>query len=84
LKAVGHRVKIVSPQYVKSFVRRQKNDANESEAISTAARQPHIPLVPRKTIEQQDIQTNSRQRLARPSGNSITSSGISTAESCGK
>ncbi|WP_256215446.1 IS110 family transposase [Sphingobium sp. AP50] len=44
---LGHNVKIVSPQYVKPFVRRQKNDGNDAEAISTAVRQPHIPLVPK-------------------------------------
>jgi transposase len=64
-EALGHRVKIISPQYVKPFVRRQKNDGNDAEAICTAARQPHIPFVPRKTIEQQDIQTlhRARQRM---------------------
>lgn len=44
---LGHNVKIVSPQYVKPFVRRQKNDGNDAEAICTAVRQPHIPLVPK-------------------------------------
>ena len=43
-EALGHEVKIISPQYVKPFVRRQKNDGNDAEAICTAARQPHIPL----------------------------------------
>lgn len=62
---IGHRVKIVSPQYVKPFVRRQKNDNNDAEAICTAVRQPHIPLVPKKTIEQQDVQAlhRARQRM---------------------
>ncbi|MDR6306681.1 transposase [Nitrobacter vulgaris] len=59
---VGHQVKIISPQYVKPFVRRQKNDGNDAEAICTAARQPHIPLVPKKSIEQQDIQALHRVR----------------------
>ncbi|WP_046867584.1 IS110 family transposase [Microvirga massiliensis] len=61
----GHAVKIISPQYVKPFVRRQKNDGNDAEAICTAARQPHMRFVPKKTIEQQDIQTlhRARQRL---------------------
>jgi transposase len=61
----GHMVKIISPQYVKPFVRRQKNDGNDAEAICTAARQPHMRFVPKKTIEQQDIQTlhRARQRL---------------------
>ena len=62
---LGHQVKIISPQYVKPFVRRQKNDGNDAEAICTAARQPHIPFVPKKTIEQQDIQAlhRARQRM---------------------
>src|SRR5215472_769540 len=64
-EALGHRVKIISPQYVKPFVRRQKNDRNDAEAICTAARQPHIQFVPKKTLEQQDIQTlhRARQRM---------------------
>ena len=64
-EALGHAVKIISPQYVKPFVRRQKNDGNDAEAICTAARQPHIPLVPKKSVEQQDIQAlhRARQRM---------------------
>ena len=54
-EALGHRVKIISPQYVKPFVRRQKKRRNDAEAICTAARQPHIQFVPKKTLEQQDI-----------------------------
>jgi transposase len=64
-EALGHKVKIISPQYVKPFVHRQKNDGNDAEAICTAVRQPHIPLVPKKSVEQQDIQAlhRARQRL---------------------
>jgi len=64
-EGLGHQVKIISPQYVKPFVRRQKNDGNDAEAICTAARQPHIPLVPKKSVEQQDIQAlhRARQRM---------------------
>jgi len=64
-EALGHKVKLISPQYVKPFVRRQKNDGNDAEAICTAARQPHIPFVPNKTVEQQDIQAlhRARQRM---------------------
>jgi transposase len=64
-EALGHEVKVISPQYVKPFVRRQKNDGNDAEAICTAARQPHIPLVPKKSAEQQDIQAlhRARQRM---------------------
>jgi len=64
-EALGHQVKLISPQYVKPFVRRQKNDGNDAEAICTAACQPHIPFVPKKTVEQQDIQAlhRARQRM---------------------
>ncbi len=67
-EALGHQVKLISPQYVKPFVRRQKNDGNDAVAICTATRQPHIlhiPFVPRKTVEQQDIQAlhRARQRM---------------------
>jgi transposase len=64
-EALGHQVKLISPQYVKPFVRRQKNDGNDAEAICTAARQPHIPFVPKKSVEQQDIQAlhRARQRM---------------------
>ena len=36
-EALGHQAKIISPQYVKPFVRRQKNDGNDAEAICTAS-----------------------------------------------
>src|SRR5712671_4305793 len=36
---LGHAVKIMAPQYVKPFVRRQKNDTNDAEAICTAVQQ---------------------------------------------
>lgn len=64
-EALGHQVKIISPQYVKPFVRRQKNDGNDAEAICVAARQPHMRFVPKKSVEQQDIQAlhRARQRM---------------------
>jgi transposase len=61
----GHTVKIIAPQYVKPFVRRQKTDSNDAEAICTAVQQPNMRFVPTKTLEQQDIQAlhRARQRL---------------------
>jgi Transposase len=53
---LGHCVKIIAPQYVKPFVRRQKNDTNDAEAICTALQQHNMRFVPKKTLEQQDIQ----------------------------
>jgi len=64
-EACGHTVKIIAPQYVKPFVRHQKNDPNDAEAICTAVRQPNMRFVPKKTLAQQDIQAlhRARQRL---------------------
>jgi len=55
----------MAPQYVKPFVRRQKNDANDAEAICTAVQQRNMRFVPKKNLEQQDIQAlhRARQRL---------------------
>ncbi len=58
----GHEVKIISPQYVKPFVKRNKNDANDAEAIAEAASRPEMYFVPIKTLEQQDIQSLHRVR----------------------
>jgi len=62
---LGHTVKIMPPQYVEPFVRRQKNDSNDAEAICTAVQQRNMRFVPKKTLEQQDIQAlhRARQRL---------------------
>ncbi len=59
---LGHEVRIIAAQHVKPFARRQKNDRNDAEAIAVAIRQPRMRFVPKKTIEQQDIQTLHRAR----------------------
>jgi transposase len=53
LGALGHRVRLIPPQYVRPFVKRSKNDRNDAEAISVAAAQPSIGSVPVKSTEQQ-------------------------------
>ena len=58
----GHEVKLISPQYVKPFVKRNKNDKNDAEAIAIAASRPDMYFVPIKTVEQQDIQNTHRIR----------------------
>jgi transposase len=58
----GHEVRLISPQFVKPFVRSNKNDRADAEGIATAARQPGIPLVPIKEIWQQEIQAVHRAR----------------------
>jgi hypothetical protein len=44
---LGHTMKIMAPQYVKPFVRRQKNDSYDAEAICTAAQQRNMRFVPK-------------------------------------
>lgn len=58
----GHAVKLISPQYVKPFVKTNKNDANDAEAITEAASRPSMHFVPIKQIAQQDIQSIHRVR----------------------
>jgi transposase len=53
LSGLGHRVRLIPPQYVKPFVKRAKNDRNDAEAISEAASRPSMRAVPIKTVEQQ-------------------------------
>lgn len=64
-EGAGHKVRIIAPQYVKPFVKRQKNDRNDAAAICRALKQPDMKFVPCKTLEQQDIQAlhRGRQRL---------------------
>jgi transposase len=61
-ETLGHTVRIIAPQYVKPFVKHQKNDRNDAEAICTAMRQPNMKFVPPKNEEQQDIQALHRAR----------------------
>jgi len=58
----GHQVKLISPQFVKPFVKTNKNDANDAEAIVEAASRPSMNFVPIKQVEQQDIQSIHRVR----------------------
>ena len=53
MRTIGHEVKLIAPQYVRPFVKRQKNDAADAVAIITAARQPEMRFVAPKTVEQQ-------------------------------
>ena len=62
LIALGHQVKLIAPQYVKPFVKGNKNDYNDAEAIAEAAQRPTMRFVPIKSVEQQDIANFHRQR----------------------
>ncbi|HEY5626479.1 MAG TPA: IS110 family transposase [Nitrospira sp.] len=62
LRARGFDVKLVSPQFVKPFVKSLKNDVNDAEAVCEAISRPHMRFVPIKTAEQQDLQAMHRVR----------------------
>lgn len=62
LQALGHEVKLISPQYVKPFVRGNKNDYNDALAIAEAVVRPEMRFVSTKTTDQQDIQALHRLR----------------------
>jgi transposase len=53
LRALGHEVVLVPPQYAKRYVKRNKNDAADAEAICEAMSRPTMRFVPVKTAEQQ-------------------------------
>lgn len=59
---MGHQVKLIPPQFVKPYVKSQKNDANDAEAICEAAGRPSMRFVAVKTVAQQDIQAIHRIR----------------------
>jgi len=58
----GHEVRLISPQHVKPFVRTNKNDRNDAQAITEAAARPNLHFVTLKNIERQDIQSVHRIR----------------------
>ena len=62
---LGHEVKLIAAQYVKPFVKRQKNDAADAEAIVIAAQRPEMRFVEPKSAEQQSraILFRARERL---------------------
>jgi transposase len=53
LQALGHTVRLMPPAYVKPYVKRQKNDAADAEAICEAVTRPNMRFVETKTPEQQ-------------------------------
>jgi len=62
LQVLGHTVELIPPQYVKPFVKRNKNDAADAEAICEAMMRPNMALVPIKNAEQQAILSVHRAR----------------------
>lgn len=61
-KQMEHEVKLMNPQFVKPYVKSNKNDSHDAEAICEAVQRPTMRFVGNKTIEQQDIQAIHRIR----------------------
>lgn len=61
-QAMGHQVQLIAAKFVKPYVKSQKNDRNDAEAIAEAASRPTMRYVPVKSVEQQDIQSMHRIR----------------------
>lgn len=62
LEGYGHRVKLMAPQFVKPYVKTNKNDMADAEAICEAVRRPNMRFVAIKTVEQQAILSVHRAR----------------------
>jgi len=58
----GHTVKLIAPQFVKPYVKSNKNDPADAEAICEAVKRPTMRFVPIKEVEQQDLQALHRAR----------------------
>src|ERR1700729_1698972 len=54
-KSMGHSAKMMAPQFVKPYIKSNKNDMRDAEGINEAVTRPTMRFVPIKTIEQQDI-----------------------------
>lgn len=62
LNQKGFTVRLIAPQFVKPYVKSNKNDAKDAEAICEAMSRPNMRFVSVKTVEQQDIQAAHRIR----------------------
>src|SRR5262245_52823666 len=65
--ALGHTVRLMTPSYVKAYLKRGKNDANDAAAICEAVTRPSMRFVPTKSEQQQSglMLHRSRQLLVR-------------------
>jgi len=62
LKGFGHDVRLMSPQFVKPYVKSNKNDIADAEAICEAVARPNMRFVPVKSVEQQAVLSLHRVR----------------------
>lgn len=62
ISALGHEVRLMPPAYVKAYLRRQKNDAADAEAICEAVRRPTMRFVAAKSADRQAVLVLHRSR----------------------
>ncbi len=62
LQALGHTVKLMAPQFVKPYVKTNKHDAADAEAICEAVTRPSTRFVPLKHVDQQAVVVQHRVR----------------------
>lgn len=62
LQALGHTVRLMAPQFVKPYVKTNKNDMADAEAICEAVSRPNMRFVPMKDAEQQAVLSVHRVR----------------------
>lgn len=62
IEKLGHEVRLMPPQYVPPYVKRNKNDATDAEAICEAVTRPTMRFVPIKSVEQQAVLMLHRSR----------------------
>src|ERR1700735_5330541 len=62
LQGFGHDVRLIAPQFVKPYVKTNKNDAADAEAICEAVARPNMRFVPVKNVEQQAVLAQHRVR----------------------
>ena len=62
LQSRGYTVKLMAPQFVKPYVKSNKNDMNDAQAVCEAMSRPSMRFVPVKSVVQQDIQAVHRIR----------------------
>lgn len=72
LRQLGHEPRIIPAIYVKPFLKGQKNDYNDAEAIAEAALRPNLSTVTEKTQDQLDLQACRRVRSRRVSRRTAT------------
>src|SRR5215475_5153693 len=61
-RAHGHDVKLMAPQFVKPYIKSNKNDMRDAEGIGEAVTRPTMRFVPIKDVDQQDVQALHRVR----------------------